>query len=574
MQQNVQMENDMQFVDRILKEHPWPEDVKKGLNGAFSKLKAKHADKKLNISIVGEFSTGKSTFINALLRTDLLASGSLQGTTVASTILEYGKSYSVTVVGRGNQKQCRQYRNLEELKAALAHTVAANDRAQEIHTVCVTLPTPALQNTGLRIIDTPGTDATELWHEDVTVRAIEELSDLSVVLVNATKALPESFCEFIDENLGQILDRCVFVVTKLDLVNEKERPQVLQYIKMKLINTFGLENPKVLPYFSAEVVGTFAYDPFAKGERRAVEISEKAEKVIREHTFMLRKRIQQQKMKTLMDEMYDAIAQQLGTVSEAYESKLRLLERTRSADLERFMQTQRAVRVKELHLFATEQKRALTQGLTRLAQNTVGKILHDLISVQSTDALEAYLQRGVYYACYEGTKNRDFMTRFYCEQVTNQRESAMLRFRDDFSNLYSDLELLVTKLEVEPGRIPPVVISGQNLEQAMKYLTQSLPKRKKANLSTAIVQVKAVMEQALWNYFDRSTEEFLRVYDSYIPLNHQFLLQEMNRYLVTYRAEVNRRIDEEEVEKASIKRRMEQLERDKLSLTQRQEAFA
>lgn len=571
---NQEQLNDLQFIQRVLLGHLWPEEVKAELTSSISKLKAKYADKKLNVSVIGEFSTGKSTFINALLRTDLLASGSLQGTTVASTILEYGKDYTVTVVGQGNKKSCTRYANLEQMREALSHTVAANAEAQNIHTVCVTLPTPALHNTGLRIVDTPGTDATELWHEDVTVRAIEELSDLSVVLINATKALPESFCEFIDENLGNILDRCVFVVTKLDLVKEKERPMVMQYIKMKLTNTFGLENPKVLPYFSAEVIGTVSDNPFAKGIQRAVDISEKAEKIIRDHSYMLRKRIQRQKMVKLMEQLYDAIGNQLHTVSQAYQQKLNIINRSRSADLNRFMEVQRSVRVRELYAYASEQKTALTEGLNRLAQNTVGRILHDINSTQCIEALESYLQQGIYYACQEGHKNRDFMTRFYCNQVIAQREAEMYRFRDDFGNLYSDLELLMTKLEVAPNQIAPPVISAQNLSQAIQQLVRRLPKRKKTDFQTTQAEIKTQLAPALWNFFNQSTADFLRVYDGYIPLNHQFLLQEMNRYLVTYRAEVNRRIHEEEQAKAAVENRIAQLEQDKQELIRRQRTFA
>lgn len=74
----------------------------------------------LNLSVVGEFGTGKSTFINAMLRHDnFLVSSALQGTTVAATIIEHSEKYGISLTYTNGKKMSRNYHSIDQLKSAL-----------------------------------------------------------------------------------------------------------------------------------------------------------------------------------------------------------------------------------------------------------------------------------------------------------------------------------------------------------------------------------------------------------------------------------------------------------------------
>ena len=73
-------------------------------------IKYKQLDDKLNLSVVGEFSIGKSSFINALIRRELLESAALQGTTVASTILDSSPTFSLASRRRSSTFSCPRLR--------------------------------------------------------------------------------------------------------------------------------------------------------------------------------------------------------------------------------------------------------------------------------------------------------------------------------------------------------------------------------------------------------------------------------------------------------------------------------
>lgn len=216
-------------------------------------IRKKMNEKKLNISVIGEFSTGKSTFINALLRRELLVSSALQGTTVASTIIDYDRRYRIHLEYLDGREERLIYLAFADLKDDLDCYTTKPAVAKLLKTVRVYLPSEILKN-NFRIIDTPGTNVTEAWHEDVTVRALKKDSDLSIILISAEKPVPETMLKFVENNLTSILPQCVFVVTKLDSIRKRERVQMLSYVKMKLEEELGLKDAVVLPYVSPSVL--------------------------------------------------------------------------------------------------------------------------------------------------------------------------------------------------------------------------------------------------------------------------------------------------------------------------------
>lgn len=227
------------------------EDIRRQLDF----IRRKKNDRKLNISVIGEFSTGKSTFINALLRRELLASSALQGTTVASTVIDYSERYEIELEYLDRRSGERfSYTCFRELKKELERFTTDSSVARLLKSVNVFLPAEILKN-DFRIIDTPGTNVTEAWHEDVTVRALREKSDLSIILTSAEKPVPNTMIGFVKKNLESILPQCVFVVTKLDMIRPRERDRQIAYIKMRLGEELEIPDAPVLPYVSPMVLG-------------------------------------------------------------------------------------------------------------------------------------------------------------------------------------------------------------------------------------------------------------------------------------------------------------------------------
>ena len=77
----------IQFVKTLMKKYEFPWKQSEQLQAELKKIQVRQNEKTLNMAVIGEFSSGKSSFINALLRENLLETDAIQGTTVDSTLI-------------------------------------------------------------------------------------------------------------------------------------------------------------------------------------------------------------------------------------------------------------------------------------------------------------------------------------------------------------------------------------------------------------------------------------------------------------------------------------------------------
>jgi small GTP-binding protein len=134
--------------------------------------------------VVGEFNSGKSTFINALLGARLLDEGVTPTTSVVHR-LRWGESEQ-----RGPGAD-----GIEEIAA----------------------PVDLLRQ--VQIVDTPGTNALERSHEALT-REFVPRSDLVLFVTSADRPFTESERDFI-ESIREWGKKLVFVINKIDILREE-----------------------------------------------------------------------------------------------------------------------------------------------------------------------------------------------------------------------------------------------------------------------------------------------------------------------------------------------------------------
>lgn len=160
------------------------------------------------IVVVGEFNSGKSAIINALLGQKLLEEGVIP-TTTQIVILRYGEKQQRTVVGE------RQ--------------------------ILVTLPVDFLSE--LSIVDTPGTNAVIQEHETITSHFIPR-SDLVLFITSADRPFTESERIFL-EHVREWGKKIVFVVNKIDMLrSEEERNQIEDFVLKNALLLLG-DRPEI-----------------------------------------------------------------------------------------------------------------------------------------------------------------------------------------------------------------------------------------------------------------------------------------------------------------------------------------
>jgi small GTP-binding protein len=158
--------------------------------------------------VAGEFNSGKSSFINALLGERVLPEG-VTPTTDRINILRHGPAVS---------EQLREAYLLER-----------------------THPAEVLRE--INIVDTPGTNAILRRHEELT-REFVPRSDLVLFVTSADRPFTESERAFL-EQIRQWGKKIVFIVNKIDILGRPdERQQVVDYVRENAEGLLG-EAPQI-----------------------------------------------------------------------------------------------------------------------------------------------------------------------------------------------------------------------------------------------------------------------------------------------------------------------------------------
>lgn len=422
------------------------------------RIRMRQIDGKLNLSIVGEFSTGKSTFINALLRQKLLVSSPIQGTTLTSTIIEHGNEYALEIAFLDRKRIARElFDNALDLRARLVELTTEEALAKRLKTVRVVLPTECFCP-DVRIIDTPGTNAIEAWHEEVTIRTLQEQSDISIVLVTADRLVTNTVLEFVKSHLQPVLPQCVFVVTHIDNIEtESERKRQLDYIKKKIKSELALEDPLVLPYASTLVLNGLRQTKVDSSDAtKLVNTSLDNEKLLRQHTVRMRLIVQAKSLMHLIDELYGKITKSIQQVADSQREKLELLLRAKKEDFRNFIAEQESVRKQDFLRETNAIESETETALYNLRINAENRVLGEIQTQCSIDALKEHLERDVKQRFSKELSSGIAFVDTYCSRAKAEFESVINSFFNAFVSEYQHRGLDQLQIEISRMTYPQI----------------------------------------------------------------------------------------------------------------------
>jgi small GTP-binding protein len=167
--------------------------------------------------VAGEFNSGKSSFINALLGERVLPEG-VTPTTDRINMLRHGPEVS--------------------------------EHLREAYLLERTHPADVLRE--LNIVDTPGTNAIIRRHEELT-RDFIPRSDLVLFVTSADRPFTESERAFL-EQIREWGKKIVFIVNKIDILTRpQERDEVIRYVAEHAAALLG-ETPRIFAVSSREAL--------------------------------------------------------------------------------------------------------------------------------------------------------------------------------------------------------------------------------------------------------------------------------------------------------------------------------
>ena len=203
-------------------------------------LFARLAEDRFNLVVVGRFSRGKSSLMNAILGMDRLPTGVVPLTSVITTVT-YGSEERVTLHFRGSGL-------IEDIQLdQLADYVTERGNpgnARRIEVAEVQLPAPILRH-GFHFVDTPGLGSSIAENSRATEAFMPE-ADALILVTSFDSPLSEE--EIAVLRSARRLRRRVFLaVNKQDAVTAAEQAEVLAHVAGQVRSVFGADRQEVFP---------------------------------------------------------------------------------------------------------------------------------------------------------------------------------------------------------------------------------------------------------------------------------------------------------------------------------------
>lgn len=196
---------------------------------------------RFSVAVVGEFSRGKSTFINRLIEKANLPTGNLP-TTAVTTRVRYSPKNSIFVFDKHGKKE--QLPICEETWERIG---TGDDFTETYNNVVVGVDDDWLHKNNIEIIDTPGAGDLEEKRAKTIGNALQSCH-AAIITIRADSVLSITEKLFIEQRLiAKNTPFLLLIVTRLDTISPEERARVIEYIKSSLKN-MKVDIPVYIPY--------------------------------------------------------------------------------------------------------------------------------------------------------------------------------------------------------------------------------------------------------------------------------------------------------------------------------------
>ena len=462
------LQGHIEFIREFANAHSWSKATRKRIRDDLKRLEQRWADPNLYMGVVGEFSSGKSTFINALLRDDLLKTDVLQATTAAVTQLRYGPALDVAVTRKdGSSRQLAKKQAFwswlkdvydgssirkreDRIRDFIHKATAVESIAETLEDVTVFHPSPLVAKQVV-IVDTPGANAENQRHVVVAQCALTERCDAAIILVPADQPLSSSLVKFIQESLADVLHRCAFVVTKLDTIRRvKDREVLLRNIRARIGQTLGMEKPRVMGIAARVVVDqiTGEDDGLSATKRdRFVEQFGEFETQMYTELERQRKLIQAERLSTLAANLMAWLPEELEKQEQAHEKRHTALAENRIPDLGSFIEESVDRHQRHLRLAASTHRGELLRDCDRIRSETLQRIERRVNSIPEESRFGGFVDRQVKPALTDALAATERALDDASDGICEVADAEIESFQVEFEKVYRSLSRVALQSE-------------------------------------------------------------------------------------------------------------------------------
>ena len=189
----------------------------------------------IDVAILGQFKSGKSSFLNSLIGKPILPVGVTPVTTTI-TRLQYGK----------RERAIIRHFDGREIEADIAaiggFTSEAQNPANQKNVEVVDVELPSLEKyAGLRLVDTPGLGSIFKYHMETSENWLPEVGT-ALLAISSDRPLAENDLQLI-RDLRKHTPKIVLLLTKADLLSPDQQEEVVLFFRTALQRELHEEFP-------------------------------------------------------------------------------------------------------------------------------------------------------------------------------------------------------------------------------------------------------------------------------------------------------------------------------------------
>ncbi len=192
----------------------------------------KRSQSPIKIAITGQFSSGKSTFLNALLSKDVLPTG-ITPVTSKVNFIKYAKEYKLQVTYKSGKEEFHNIDNIEKF-------TDQRKSITDIAFLTVYAPMDILKD--ITFVDTPGLNSQNDHDTDTTKNVLKDVSGIIwLTLIDNAGKMSET--EILEEYMNNFKDKSLCVLNQKDKFTQTQIDSTTNYIQTKFHKYFA----KVIP---------------------------------------------------------------------------------------------------------------------------------------------------------------------------------------------------------------------------------------------------------------------------------------------------------------------------------------
>ena len=366
MSKPITIETHFDFLNEIVSTIDFPGAVKDKLTTDLSTAVEKCRDPKFYYVVTGEFSSGKSTLINALLQDNFLSVGILP-TTAIVTHVRKGAEVDVELRLENSPRRFRYSSIFDRLSLKFRHkfsniSLVKTDVQTFIDELTTGIPVTeqvvelliyhpsSFLDHDIVLIDTPGINADRAdfaSHIELTKKVVGT-ADAALITVWAGQVGSLSLRDYLDESLASVLNHSIFVITQMDEIPLDDRQAWFDNAKNKVAYTLGIDHKYV--FESAAQIVTDTDVASTEEERYWLSSFERLKQTIQRYFKHEKLLTPVRRGVRHVNGLYQKMEEELRDLDINLAARLRELEGRPDHDFSSFIQDQREFGIEEIKL--------------------------------------------------------------------------------------------------------------------------------------------------------------------------------------------------------------------------------